>query len=269
MLGENFTFDGISSEVYGVKMLRLGSSGFLNEKIIGDANFTEVEYPSDFRPHLQKVVRSPLEFSQQIALLDASGQPKKWTEQDRKNIFSWLFQNEYKPLTFDDRPNVVYYAIAMSNLSLNTMNETGYIDVTFRTNSPYPWRPEKIINVTGSSTSSPSKIIVLESGLATDKIYPIIELTRMGPSLEIIQVWSSNNGPASTIGVMNSKIPTVDRIGINTRFKSITDLDTGESLYKYKRISGYGFPFLIEGSNTFFIPQGWNAKIYINEPIKY
>lgn len=280
MLGENFTFDGIDSTNFGVKMVRVGESGFIPETIIGDGSITEVEHRADFKPQFQRMSRSPIEFNKQIVLLDEQGNAKKWTEQDRLDIFSWLFHSEYKPLIFEDRPEVVYYVIATSNLTLNTMNERGYIDITFRSNSPYPFRPERVFTLTGGVGSAAERVINIEAGLAIDKIFPVIELERVGTSSTVVQAWVSTSqpaldiGPANTIGLMNNDITEVSKIRINTKYRSIIDMDTGKSLYGFKSISeqtlnGDRFPFLIEGRNTIFISQGWKATIYINEPIIY
>lgn len=272
MLGENFTFNGIDSSTYNVKMVRFGVTGFLTEPTIGSANLTEVEYPNDFKPHLQKITRSPIEFNKQIILLDSSGEAKKWTETDRQQIFGWLFHNEYKPLIFSDRPGIVYNVIAVSNLSLNTINERGYLDVDFRTNSPYPWKVARVINVAGSTTGTASQAIALDTYLAVDKLYPTILLERIttsAGSATIVESWTTASGAAATIGVDNSLIPTVTKVLINSRYKTITDPDTNTSLYRYKGTTGFGFPYLVPGANTIYVPKGWKATISFQEPISY
>lgn len=271
MLGENFIFDGIPSSTFNVKMVRMGSGGFLTEETIGGANLMEVEHPNDFKPHLQRVTRSPLEFTKQIALLDAYDRPKKWTEADRQLIFSWLFHNEYKPLIILDRPGVVYNVIATSNLTLNTINETGYLEIAFRTNSPYPWKEKREIIIPGSGTVEPSQTVIIDSLIATDKIFPKILLERMvGVTLPAtVKAWTNTLTPGDQIGLTTDFIADVDRILIDSRYRSITNNDTKVSLYRFKGASGFEFPYFVAGSNTITISKGWNATITFQEPILY
>lgn len=271
MLGENFIFDGISSSNFNVKIIRTSGGGFLTEETIGSANLTEIEHPGDFKPHLQKITRSPLEFSRQIALLDEYDQPKRWTDLDRQLIFGWLFHNEYKPLIFSDRPDIVYNVIAVSNLSLNTINETGYLDITFKSNSPYPWKKEREIFITGSETVEPSETIVIDNSIAIDKIFPKILLTRMDGAIlpTTVKAWSSTLGPSLQIGLNTEPLSGVNNILINSRYRIIINDDTKESLYKYKGTSGFEFPYFVKGSNTLTVSKGWDAKVIFQEPILY
>lgn len=271
MLGEIFTFDGILSSTYNMKSIRTSSGGFLTETLIGAANIMEVEHPNDFKPHLQKITRSPIEFTKQFALLDQYDRPKKWTETDRQVIANWLFHNEYKPISFSDRPGIVYNVIASANLSLNTINETGYVEITFRSNSPYAWKTAREIVLPAGTTTSSSVAIVIDNYIAVDKIYPTILLERQSgiTSATNVQGWTATPSVANVIGVSNALIPTVNKVYINSKYRSITNYDTKASLYRYKGTTGFDFPYLVKGSNTFYASKGWKATIKFQEPIIY
>ena len=252
-------------------MVRFGASGFLEEGIIGEASLTEVDFPNDFKPQLQKVKREPLTFSRQIVLVDSAGIALKWTETDRQNIFSWLFHNEYKPLIFEDRPDVVYYAIATGGLTLNTINEKGYLEVTFRTNSPFPWKIPRSIVVNANASTWASSVISVDANIALDKLYPTILLERVGPSYGT-QVGAYTTGNAATTFMLSEALlpDTITKVSINTRNRTVIDADTKISLYRYKlTTSGNQWLSFIPGNNTIYITQGWKATISFQEPIIY
>ena len=269
ILSENFTFNGISSSAYKVQMMRFGTSGFLQEGIIGDANLTEVEFPNDFKPQLQKVSRSPLSFTRQIVLMDDFGTPNSWTENDRQKICGWLLHNEYKSLVFEDRPDIVYYVMATGNIGLNTINEQGYLELEFRTNSPYPWKQPRSIEVAASGAGASSVTLNIDKYLAVDKLYPTIVLERMTTSATLVGVYTAGNA-ATTFMLDNALITSVNKITINTRNRSIINTLTGDSVYRYKAAAaGFGWMYLAPGDNTIYISQGWKATITYQEPVIY
>lgn len=271
MLGEDFIFDGISSSLFGVKMIRIGSSGFLDEPLMGSANITEAEHPNSFKPYMQKITRSPIEFTRQIALLKADGTPKAWSDTDRRAIVKWLFHNEYKSLIFSDKPDVVFHVIATSNLTLNTMSNKGYIDVVFRTDSPYAWKiPQQLILTSGTSFGATGTVNI-DQNIVVERIYPRILLERVSgvTSAATVQVWTSNLPASQVIGVSNSLIPGVTNILMDCKHKSITDYATKKSIYRYKGATGFEFPSFVKGTNTVYTPKGWKATINFEEPIIY
>lgn len=277
MLGQYFIFNGMHSNDFNARMLRFEGGGFINEPVIGGGSIEEQRLSHDFKPSFRKVTREPIEFTSQIALVDRHDNALEWTEGDRQMIFNWLFHSEYKPLVFDDRPNIVYYVIATGDLSLNTINKKGYLSVTFRTNSPFPWKEERKIEIEANGVGGTKLDVYLEDGLAVDRLYPLIELERIGDTEGIVTV--KNEVPLEAkqrviedlednIGLHSNKIGSVAKIRMNTKYRSITNAETGESLYQFKT-SKSTFPFLIQGRNTISVSQGWKATIYINEPIKY
>lgn len=277
MLGQYFTFNGVHSDTFNARMLRFDGGGFISESVIGGASIEEEQISNDFKPSFRKLTRQPIEFTKEIVLVDRYDNALEWTEADRQTVFNWLFHDEYKPLIFEDRPDIVYYVIATGDLSLNTINGKGYLSVTFRSNSPFPWRAERKIEIPASPTGSSELVLYIEKGLAVSRLYPLIELERVGTSSTTVQV--GNQVPitagnqviedlSNSIGLQASKINDVTKIRMNTKHKSITNALTGESLYRFKTEQS-NFPFLIEGGNTISISQGWKATIYLNEPVKY
>lgn len=268
MLSENFTYDGVTSTSKGVKIIRMASSGFLAEKVIGDANISEIQLPGGYRPITQKITRSPIEFTLQIALLDFTMEPIEWTENKRRDIFSWLFKGDYRPLVFADRPQIKYYAMAQSGLNLNTMNGKGYVEIVFRTNSPFPYRDVRPAYKEANLSQSTILEILIDSGLAVEEIYPIVKLTRKGPSANIIRVSLEGQPAQDIIGIDNSKIPTVTEITFNGNNKTVLD-QNGNSLYRHRVPEGFKFLSLGSSLNKIIIPQGWEANITYDLPILY
>lgn len=269
MLSENFTFNGATSTSKQVKIVRFSSSGFLSEPTIGSASLTEIEMPNDYKPLLQKVTRAPIEFTLELAALDADNEPVEWTEQKRKQILNWLFTNEYKTLIFEDRPGIKYYAMAQGGLTLKTMNGRGYVEITFRTNSPFPYKNVSSINMPGSTTAATSTTITIDDGSAVSKIYPKILLERIGSSATVVRAYVEAQGPADTIGLQNSLITDVNKVLIDSKYRTITDGITGVSLYKFKGTTGFNFPYFSVGANKIFIPAGWKATVSYDLPINY
>lgn len=268
MLSENFTYNGITSQSKGVKIIRVSSSGFLKEKIIGDANITEIDMPGDYRPLLQRIQRSPFDFTLQIALLDSTNEPEQWTEQKRRDIFSWLFQSEYKPLIFADRPQVRYNVIAQSGLELNTMNERGYVEIAFRTDGPFAYSNVSPISITHSTSGAKSQLFTIDAGAAIDKIYPRVELTRQSASAATVRPYMEHQGPAATIGVADSLISGATKVIFNSKNRTVVN-QLNQSLYRFKGTTGFDFIYFQKGSNRIFIPQGWSAVITYEVPILF
>ena len=84
-----------------------------------------------------------------------------------------------------------------------------------------------------------------------------------------IQAWTATPSVANVIGVANALVPTVNKILVNSKYRSITNYETKESLYKYKGTTGFDFPYLVKGSNTIYVSKGWKATVKFQEPIIY
>jgi phage-related protein len=65
-----------------------------------------------------------------------------WDENKIRQVSRWLFQDYYKPLSFSDNPDRIFYAMVDSDSSLihNGLSE-GYVTLSFRCDSPYAYSP--------------------------------------------------------------------------------------------------------------------------------
>lgn len=144
-----FTYDGVSSEDMGVRIISSGS-GLFQETFLPNRTIIETKAAQREKPYFQRVESAPLSFSLSIFI-------EEWAARDNlRQIARWLFQDYYKPLFFDSNPERIYYAIVEgdSTLTHNGARE-GYINLEFRCDSPYTYSPlqhMRDIQVRGSSS---------------------------------------------------------------------------------------------------------------------
>lgn len=282
----DFKFDGKKASSYGLRLVRMDSSLFIEEPIAGSANLTEVDFINDFRPYLYKVRRSPIEFNLQLALVDGNDRPIEWNALKKREVYSWLFHNSYKELVFDDEPDVYFYALALGDLKLYTVEGKGYIEANFRTNSPYAWSaPTEVVvtGYTGSAATYPNLLSLAGKPKPVfDKVYFKALLSRISGTSYNPYISVGTLLTNRTIAINTSKIPTINYVLFDGITKTVSESDSNwnikKSLYQYRDLDRDGngipetdndnFPFMTynhSGQTT--IAPGWNGIIRYQYPI--
>lgn len=282
---EDFTYDGQKASSFGLKLVRMNSSLFIEDQIAGPATLEETELPYDFKTHIYRVKRDPLEFRVQLALADRHGIAIEWTAERKRAIFGWIFQNRFKELIFDDEPEVCYYAMASSELMFYSTEGKGYIELTLKTNSPYAWvLPQKVIIKGKADAPTVVKALSLEGRPRPvfERVYLKVLFTRIpgsvqAPSLTITtqpnyDIITLRPDRIETGSLINPNTP-VDRIIMDGERKTIwevdKDLNRVQSLYSYRDPTrGDRFPYLTYShSGVVQLTAGWDVEIEYQYPI--
>lgn len=189
-----FIFDGVKSSDMDLYIMRIEHSGFVETPYWGETNVHEEKSRKRLTPYFYGIDREPIEFTVQFVLVDKHMQPKKWTPQERYKIANWLIHDTYKEFQTSDDLGKRYNAIVVSNTDLNLINTEGYIEVTFRTNSPFAWSPIYIDSFDLSNNTT-TQIIQLENKSNVLKYYnPKIEIELVGDTTSFQLKNLSNNG---------------------------------------------------------------------------
>jgi len=135
-----FYYDGVFSKDMGVYIAST-KSGLFDETFLPSREIIETSVAHREKPYLQRVVSQPLSLSFSIVIEDYSDVGKL------REIARWLFKSEYKQLYFDSSPERHYYAMVQgdSNIYHNGLKQ-GYIELTFRCDSPYSYTAEHVEN---------------------------------------------------------------------------------------------------------------------------
>lgn len=188
-----FIFDGKKSSDMGLYSVRIGGDSFVRMPIVGSTSIDEEQTKKRLMPNFYGVTREPIQFTLQFALADKHIQPKDWSPQKIYEIAKWLIHDTYKEFQTADDLGKRYYAICVDDTDLYVTNSKGYIELTFRTNSPFAWSPIYIEEFDLSSNIGTS-IIELENRSNVLKYYnPKIEIELIGDTTDI-QIKNLSNG---------------------------------------------------------------------------
>lgn len=211
MESTHFIFDGIKSSDMDLQIMRIEHSGFIETPYLSSANIHENKSRKRLTPYFYGIDRDPIEFTVQFVLVDKYGNPKKWSPQERYKIAKWLIHDTYKSFQTSDDLGKYYYVLAISNTDLNLINNEGYIEITFRCNSPYAWSPIYIseFNLSDNETST---IIELENRSNILKTYnPKIEIELVGDTTGFQLKNLSNGGKIMKFeGLNKGEIISID-----------------------------------------------------------
>ena len=130
-----FMFDDVSSESMGV-FIAWNSSGLFEELFLPERSIIEKKIPNRAKPYFFGVDVEPLSFPVSIVI-------QEFTEEKRRRVARWLFQDYYKPLVFDSDPNRYFKAILEGSSEFVHNGQEGYIEINIRCDSPYGYSFEK------------------------------------------------------------------------------------------------------------------------------
>lgn len=134
----NFTYDGVSSEDFGVMMINSGT-GLFKEPFLAPRSITEKSIAGRDVPLFGGVAEKPLSFPLTIFI-------EEWEKRDNlRAIARWLNQKEYKPLWFETDPDRRFYALIDGTPMLNHNGiKEGYVTLNVRCMTHYLSSAEKV-----------------------------------------------------------------------------------------------------------------------------
>lgn len=144
----SFTFDGISSKDMGVRLVSIGG-GLYKESFLPTRKITEQKIIGNPIPFFQNVETESLSFNISIVLED-------WAVRNQaRAVARWLYQDYYKPLTFDSNPDLIIYAMftGKSELNHNGVND-GYITLNIQSKSPYMYSSVHEVEINSNSNAT-------------------------------------------------------------------------------------------------------------------
>lgn len=174
----SFTYDGISSEDFGVFMINSGT-GLFKEPFLVNRSIVEKTIAGRDVPLFSRVDQKPLSFPLTIFIED-------WQKEDNlRAIARWLNQKEYKPLWFESDPNKRMWALidGAPQLVHNGLKE-GYITVNVRCMTHYYESPDKIYKRTVIGTAED---MINNDG--DEDFAPILEIKKIGNGDVKIETW--------------------------------------------------------------------------------
>jgi predicted phage tail component-like protein len=131
--GIHFSYDGIKSVDMGLLNCKL-DGGMFEETFLPSRELQEKKISGNDRPYFGKVSLQPLEFKLTFAF------ETNYDERKIREVARWLNQPYYKPFYTIDNPDRVFYAMLVGDSNLHhTGNKEGYIELTFRCDSPYSY----------------------------------------------------------------------------------------------------------------------------------
>lgn len=214
MQSEYFIFDGIESSEMGLYIVRM-DSGFIENPFTGGKTLKQEMRKNSVRPYFYGVEKSVLEFSLTLALLDDELQPKEWSAEQRMTVARWLLHDTYKSFQTNDDLGKIYYGIFTDATNIFTVNNTGYLEITFTTNSYCAWSP--VIYSVFDLWNNPVEgtIVEIENISNINKLFlPKIEIEMKEASGELYDVQliniSNNNKEFSFTGLRYDEIISVD-----------------------------------------------------------
>lgn len=212
---EDFTFNGVHSSTYGVKIVKL-NTGLIGTPIAGSKALSEEYIGYRDKPFFYKADMQPMNFSITFSIIDVDS----WSASTRKSVFEWLFSPriyaDFK--TDDDYDDIglvydrLYKIIFVSPLEFQTTDLTnGYFTLTANS---HPFAYTEVITQNESFSASPEQITInnpTNVRLYNNNFYYY-------PKLYI-----NTAGPTTTFKMVNTS-------DSNREFE-LTGLEIGEELY--------------------------------------
>lgn len=177
-----FTYDGISSEDFGVLLVNSGS-GLYKEPFLANRTIIEKSTANRDVPIFVGVGEKPLSFPLTIFI-------EEWEKRDNlRAIARWLNQKEYKPFWFSSNPDrVMDVLIEGSSQIIHNGLEEGYITLTVRCKTHYYKSQPKIYERTINGTHTDW---INNDG--DEIVAPYLEITKIG-NLGDVQIQTTMEG---------------------------------------------------------------------------
>ncbi|EPY05357.1 phage-like protein [Paenibacillus alvei TS-15] len=132
-----FSYAGKKSSDFGIINVTIGDNMMLEEPLASSREILEESIKGSTRPYFQGMKKSPFRFSVSFAFEDT------WDTDKIREVARWLTEQDYyKELYFSSDPERIFYAIVVDEPTLvhNSLSQ-GYMNLTFRCDSPYSYSP--------------------------------------------------------------------------------------------------------------------------------
>lgn len=130
---KGFRFNGKHTDDFQLRIFQIGSSD--NTQTFGLDRSLETELTNHLTLGLKSVKYNTLKFDLTLSKYDGVNL-LPFTEDDKFEIIRWLFQDDYKAITFDNQKDVLYYVMFTKGSSYQNAFKEGYLNLTMELNAP-------------------------------------------------------------------------------------------------------------------------------------
>lgn len=185
----NFFYDGKSSADFGIVNVLVGNSGMYEESFMANKVIRETKARGAYKPYFHGVDLEPLQFELSFAFLDT------WDSTKIKKVALWLSQKEYKPLYFEENPNMIYQCMPIDDMTIiHNGLQQGYIKLKMRCDSPYAYSMYHVSQLYDYSNNISNGTTLIFSNNGQDILEPEIWIENLSTTDEIKIVNTSNGG---------------------------------------------------------------------------
>lgn len=256
----NFTYNGKSSSDMGVINVHEGS-GLFKDLFLPTRKINVTRIKGKDKSYFKGVDTEPLSFPLTIFI-------EEWRDRNNlRKISEWLFQEYFKPLTFESHPERIFYAIVEGSSSLlHNGCQDGYVTLNVVCNSPFTYSP--LIPHELSIQGVYSQIFYNEGDRP---IRPQLKITKIGDG--DISIKNESNQQILTLkNLYNNEI-----VYINGEHEEImSSLQRSNNRYLHDNHNDVWLDFEEDSSSKFTFTGNFNCEfymeyIYLNEdrPIHY
>lgn len=259
--GQSFTFNGKSSEDYGVRFVKFDIETDddigLNYEI---SKSSLISKRSKVYSHSKKY-SDVLNFTIALCKNDFT----KFTQEERRPIISWLTSPKtYKEFTVQDNKklkyhyNITYFAVCNGYKEISPAPNLKYgLQFTFECNAPYGFSNEKQVSFNSSEASE--FVCQVESDELEDEIFPYLSITPKSTGEIKLCNDSFPNREFILKGSANNTLSIDSEIGIISDTADVFNYDTDTNLLWLK---------LKNGENTISISGDCEGYVKWREPRK-
>lgn len=243
----DLNFDGVFASDLNVTKITTGS-GLVEETFISSITNNTVKPRNAIKSLYQEDEREPLDFPVVLFF------EENLNDTTIREVKKWLYKDDYRPLYFGEQSDRVVFAKLDGDIKLSHNSiDSGYISLTFKTNSEFWFSQEHVYE--GLSTSTSTTITVLNMGDSI--VYPKFEFILDGTASDI-QVTNVTTGETMLIeNNLTSETITV--------YGEYEELDTSSNLRTLYDDHNEVFPYLELGFNELTMTGDFQYKITYRE----
>lgn len=166
-----FMFDNRRSIDFNITNVSI-SNGLYDEPLMARKSIVEEKIRGNDKPYFVETEKEPLSFQLRFVFSDS------YNDSLISEIVQWLDVDYYKPLSFSENMDRIYYAMPIDDITLihNGLKQ-GYVTLNIRCDSPYSYSPE--ISTPYYDVSNGDKIIEINN-LGNKHLKPEIFITKIG-----------------------------------------------------------------------------------------